>query len=279
MSNWSITFRGGFAWVFHRSDHATVGLLNTPPGGAGFEHRMLLSVPVAAIDAHTSLAWTKKDGAAEFVLTGRVEILSDNQPLPPTPLGRARSLAALPTPQTNDFFWVYALGRVRAPAVLPQSPPALRRNWRDILHTDVVLRAGTLTVTGENGREFEMKNGFGVPQSRRFLASTIVYQSAVPAHILTFRTSKGDVRLKAGSAPLALTITADCTCTEQELKAGQALPGFQDMFQLYGALGAEWEIIPCIPSERVTPLLAAVPIVPLDITPGPDCPPHEHDEP
>lgn len=270
----NLNFAGGFVWIFAGDERATVGLVRAP-AGSRYQHRMVLTVNRGLVIEAETTHPEEVTGAnpPTYNLEGYVGITIDGFPLPATRLGRTVSTIDPSAP--NDFFYVYRIGRLAEGA-----PPPIRTDWPRHLTVRLPLSAGRLVVSDEHPQVCTFQDGEGKPVAEeRKLATRISYTSrTAAASYVEVSADGGKVRINATS-DLTLEITAECDCGSELVPVGSPLPGFDDVFELYDKrLTPHFRVVPI--KARMTAHGKAAGDVPGDNhTPGPDCPPTEHEQP
>jgi hypothetical protein len=271
--------------VFQDPTHAVVGVVKAP--GSKYQHRMTLVVPTLLVDGNNTTLpdegpvsppspGPNPDLESSFILEGPVALNVDGRNIQEGRLTRLETPTGAPS-SSNDFFHVYKLGRF-----LPNAP-RLPLDWPNRLTARLPITSGQLTVT-EYGDDFLMVNADATVHILRRLTTEIDYLSDVPvASYLEFLTAKGHVRVKAAGALITLQIEALCACGEERIQGGDPLPGFEDVFRLYDNLPDAVRFVPHKVAEQAIGLPFSAAFIraafdrPHPVTPGPNCPPTEHD--
>ena len=273
MPTWQVQFDGGFAWMFDGDKSATVAIPKKPVNSSSVAHEMVLIVgdPARLDPKATTLPGRPRGDALEFVLRGPVDIRIDKKDEGNTGIKRNVSKVPPPAGVTDNFYFVYSIERLSQAGGAPKP----KGTWRDDTLSTLKLDGGRVTVLPARfNAEFDIKNGDGGLVTSRRLSSSLLYVSDSPVHeTLAFKTRDGDVVLIPGGQNLALTIEANCTCANNHPAPGDALDGFDLVFNLYSALKKEFQLTPHVPAGAhvtLSPLTAG------PISPGPDCPPSDH---
>ena len=277
MGNVSVHFRGGFAWLFDGPGSgalATVGLVKAS-AGSEFEHFLEMRVDRAKVNLAktTPETWTQEEEKAVFRPIGAITLTVDGATQEQGMLNR---IVSEKMPKTdNDFYHVFKVGRIK---LKPQSQRADPKK----LTVSVKLPAGDLRVSDACRGYWEFKNGNLEQQGEaRFLASTITFvPTANPTKEMSIEWNGVSVVLDAASS-LEISMSAQCNCGSVKLKPGDPAPGFFEVYELYSSVPPADRLIPVfqhsvLAADESIAGSASVKATRV-LTPGPDCPPTEHE--